>query len=175
MAPSRERAQARQFGTQGGASLLESALGFRMGRAHRHLREGWEQTIADLGLSAPQAAMLRTICERPGLGLRELARAVRTDPMNAKRLADHLEQRDLVRSSDRSSLHQRRDFVPTDEGLALGVQVAERARAWEQHLSELLGAGELEELKGLLAHLEDVLAVEARCVEPQGEGGERTR
>jgi hypothetical protein len=38
------------------------------------LRGAWEEKIADLGLTAPQAALLRAVAQRPGSGLRELAR-----------------------------------------------------------------------------------------------------
>ena len=149
---------------------LESALGFRMGRAHRSLREAWGERIADLGLSPPQAAMLRAICEQPGSGLRELARRVRTDPMNAKRLADHLEQVGLVRSMNDTSHRQRRDLAPTEAGLALAKQVAERAAVWDRRLSRLLGAAQVEQLQRLLQRLEDVLAAELHGVaRPRGE------
>src|SRR5579875_1692870 len=79
-----------------GELALEAGLGFRLGRAHRLLRAAWEQIIADLGLSPPQAALLRAVAQQPGCGLRELARRVQTDAMNAKRLADHLERAGAV-------------------------------------------------------------------------------
>ena len=66
-------------------AAIELELGSRIGQTHRFLKETWERQIADLGLSAPLAARLRAICEQPGSGLRELARSMRTDPMNAKR------------------------------------------------------------------------------------------
>ena len=147
---------------------LESTLGFRMGRAHRSLREAWGESIADLGLSPPQAAMLRAICEEPGSGLRELARRVRTDPMNAKRLADHLEQVGLVRSMTDPSHRQRRDLAPTEAGLVLAKQVAERAARWEHRLSRLFGEAQLEQLQSLLQRLEDVLAPELHGARPPG-------
>ena len=153
------------------AAPLESALGFRMGRAHRSLREAWGERIADLGLSPPQAAMLRAICEQPGSGLRELARRVRTDPMNAKRLADHLEQVGLVRSMTDPSHRQRRDLAPTEAGLVLAKQVAERAAVWERRLSRLFGEAQLGQLQSLLQRLEDVLADELHAAaRPPGEG-----
>ena len=140
---------------------LESGLGFRMGRAHRALREAWGERIADLGLSPPQAAMLRAISERPGSGLRELARRAHTDPMNAKRLVDHLERAGLVASTVDPSHRQRRDLAPTDEGLVLADELARRAAVWTRRLARLLGAAELDQLQRLLARLEDALAAGA--------------
>src|SRR5438045_7434310 len=78
---------------------FDAGLGFRLGRTHRLLREGWEAEIADLEVTAPQAAMLRAICDNPGVGLRQLAARMVTDPMNAKRLADHLESACMTRST----------------------------------------------------------------------------
>ena len=63
-----ERDGARQRWPRPGACrarFLELELGFRMGQTHRVLKETWERQIADLGLSAPLAAMLRAVCERP--------------------------------------------------------------------------------------------------------------
>ena len=140
---------------------LESSLGFVMGRAHRALREAWGERIADLKVSPPQAAMLRAICERPGSGLREVARRTRTDPMNAKRIADHLEQAGLVASTVDPSHRQRRDLEPTAGGVELAGELAVRAAAWHRRLAELVGATELDQLQRLLGRLEDALVREA--------------
>ncbi|MHB1430568.1 MAG: MarR family winged helix-turn-helix transcriptional regulator [Streptosporangiaceae bacterium] len=139
----------------GGA--LESGLGFRLGRAHRILREAWERRIADLGLTPPQAAMLRAACEWRGCGLRELARRTHTDPMNAKRLADHLERDGLVRSATDPDHRQRRVLEPTPEGLAIAAELSGRAAAWGQRLSDLVGANHIAQIHALLDRLEQVL------------------
>lgn len=139
------------------AGRLESRLGFRLGRAHRSLREAWEGQIADLGLSAPQAAVLRAVCERPGSGLREVARRMQTDPMNVKRLADHLEDAGLLHSETHASRRRRRDLFPTRAGATIARSIDRRAASWDRCLSRLFGAGELEELERLLSRLDDAL------------------
>ncbi len=136
---------------------LEASLGFLAGRAHRKLRSAWERQIADLGLTAPQAAMLRAACEWPGSGLRELARRTHADPMNAKRLADHLERAGLLRSSPDAAHRQRRVLEPTERGLAVAGEVAARAAAWERRLTGLIGAEDAVRLKLLLARAEQVI------------------
>ncbi len=140
-----------------GTASIDGELGFRMGQTHRLLKETWERHIADLGLSAPLAAMLRAICEQPGSGLRELARRIRTDPMNAKRLVDHLEHEGLVASSGAASHAQRRELTPTPDGLARVAGLVERSTAFRRQLAQLLGESELERLQQLLVRLEDVL------------------
>ena len=136
---------------------LERELGFRMGQTHRLLKETWERQIADLGLSAPLAAMLRAICEQPGSGLRELARRMRTDPMNAKRLVDHLEHEGLVTSSGTASHAQRRAIDPTSDGLARVAGLVERSASLPRAAVELIGANELDALQDLLGRLEGAL------------------
>lgn len=143
-------------GPEPGGSL-ESVVGFRMGRVHRMLREAWEGRIADLGLSAPQAVILRAVCEWPGSGLRELARRARTDVMNAKRLVDPLEDLGLVHSAADPAHRQRRVFSPTEDGAALAEELARRAAAWNRQLARLLGPGELRHLHRLLGRLEEAL------------------
>ncbi len=136
----------------------EAGLGATLGRTHRVMRSAWEERISDLDLSAPQAALLRTVGEWPGSGLRELSRRLGTDAMNAKRLADHLESRGLLRSASDPAHRQRRIFDLTDEGVALAGEVSSRATSWNRELGAMLGAEELERLQELLALLESALS-----------------
>jgi DNA-binding MarR family transcriptional regulator len=154
--PSSQTPEAPGGGRCAGASL-ESGLGFQLGRLHRVLREAWGEEIADLKLSPPQAAVLRAVCEWPGSGLRELARRMGADAMNAKRLADNLENLDLVRSAADPAHRQRRVLLPTEEGAALAGEINRRAEVWDRRLSELIGAEELRGLNRLLARLEERL------------------
>ena len=150
------------------AGALESGLGFRLGRAHRILRDGWERQIADLGLTPPQAAMLRAACEWRGSGLRELARRTHTDPMNVKRLADHLERAGLVRSVPDPDHRQRRVLEPTPEGLAIAAELTGRAAAWGQRLSDLIGADDIAQIHALLDRLEQaLLATDHGDIQPE--------
>lgn len=137
---------------------LEASLGFRLGRAHRLLRAAWEQAIADLGLTAPQAALLRAVARQPGCGLRELARRMHTDAMNAKRLADHLERAGLVASSADPGHRQRRALRPTARGAALAEDLDRRAAEHQRRLVRVIGPAETARLMGLLNHLELAVA-----------------
>lgn len=142
------------------ARTVETGLGFMLGSAHRALRSAWEAYIADLGVSAPQALVLRMVAETSGVGLRELARRMQTDAMNAKRLADALEDAGLLRSAEDPAHRQKRLLCVTDEGRALATGVAARASAWDGHLAERLGSEGLTRLRSLLANLIESLADE---------------
>lgn len=139
---------------------VEAGLGFMLGSAHRSLRSAWEQYIADLGVSAPQALVLRIVAETSGLGLRELARRMHTDAMNAKRLADALEDGGLVRSKDDPAHRQKRLLCVTDEGRAMAARLVGRAEAWDVHLAERLGGEALVHLRTLLTTLVEALAAD---------------
>ena len=56
--------------------MAPHGVGFLLGVAHRARRRAWEADLADLDLTAPQAAVLRRIAAQPGIGVRRLARAV---------------------------------------------------------------------------------------------------
>jgi DNA-binding MarR family transcriptional regulator len=160
---------------------LESGLGFRLGRVHRMLRGAWEVVITDLGLSPPQAALLRAVAEQPGSGLRELARRMHTDAMNAKRLADHLERTGVIASASDPGHRQRRVFRPTGKGTVVAGELARRAAAQDRRVARLLGAADLAQLQNLLNRLESVLAsglppasgLERHRAGSQGKGGGR--
>ncbi len=153
----------RKIGRQSSGSLGD-ALGYRLGRAHRVIRDAWEMRICDLKLSPPQAAMLRAICESPGSGLRELARWLRTDAMNAKRLVDHLEQNGLVHSSTDPTHRQRRLLDATEEGEKLEQELTRRGEAWNRDLSNLLGEADFNRLEYLLDMVEQAVARESASV-----------
>jgi DNA-binding MarR family transcriptional regulator len=141
-------------------AAFDRGLAFRLGRLHRVLREDWEQHIADLAVTPAQASMLRAIGENPGIGLRQLARRMATDPMNAKRLADHLEHAGLAFSAGDPAHAQRRNLAPTAEGKAVARELTRRATAWNRRLTRRAGGAELHELSRLLGRLEQLFAVE---------------
>jgi DNA-binding MarR family transcriptional regulator len=153
---------------------LEADLRFRLGRAHRAVRGAWQARIADLGLTSPQAGALRAITEQPGTGLRELARRLGTDPMNAKRLADGLEREGLVVSRAHPADARMRVISPTDRGLALGREVERRAGEWQRAIEELLGADDAARLRLILERLEDESAALVVSV-PVAASGDKAR
>ena len=137
---------------------LSQDVGFRLGRAHRHLRASWERAIADLGVTAPQAAALRAAVAQPGQALRGLARVLGTDPMNARRLAIDLERLNLVEV--RTSVRDRRTkgVWPTELGTTLAEELSRRARARRRSLERELGTAAYRQLEELL---EQLLATDA--------------
>jgi DNA-binding MarR family transcriptional regulator len=137
------------------ALALEQNLAFRLGRAHRAVRGAWEARIADLRLSSPQASVLRAVVEQPGIGIRELARRLRTDPMNVKRLADGLEAAGLLASVTDRDDRRRRVLRLTDAGMAVRGELEVRAIAWDATLEGILGRADAARLSATLTRIED--------------------
>jgi DNA-binding MarR family transcriptional regulator len=152
------------------ADPLEAGLSFRLGRAHRTVRGAWRARIADLGLSSAQASTLRAVVERPASGVRELARTLGTDPMNAKRLADSLETVGLVRSSADPADRRIRVLSPTDAGCDLAREVERRSRAWEATLARLLEPDDMAAVLRTLDRLEAGIATLAASSATGGPG-----
>lgn len=114
-------------------------IGFLLGAAHRTRRRQWESCLADLGLTAPQAAVLRLIAARPGRGVRHLARQLGTDPMNAQRIVETLIAAGLCEPRTDPADGRRRPLYPTPRGGHLAKTVTGRASKSEQALADALG------------------------------------
>lgn len=114
-------------------------VGFLLGLAHRARRRRWDARLGDLGLTAPQAAVLRLVTDQPGCGVRHLARRLGTDPMNAQRITEILVANGLCTAGRDSGDARRRPLHPTERGRQLANRVAERAQADEQAIADLLG------------------------------------
>lgn len=139
-----------------GESVPLGGLGFLLGKAHRARRRAWEAELADLGLTAPQAALLRAVTAVPGSGVRGLASVLGTDPMNVQRLAEALIAAGLCVATRDPADARRRPLYPTPEGKRRAELVAHRATATEQTLRAVLGtqdyAAVIDALQRLVAH-----------------------
>lgn len=142
-----------------GTVPLHAGLGFRFGRTQRTLRAAWAARIADLELAPPQAAVLRALAERTGLGVRALARDIGTDPMNVKHVVDGLEARDLVASTLDPSDRRTRCLRLTPGGSRLTAEIESRAQTHEEWLVEVLGSAQYGRLEQALESLELALGL----------------
>jgi DNA-binding MarR family transcriptional regulator len=117
-----------------------SRLGFLLGVTHRERRRAWEAQLADLHITAPQAALPRLVSGHPGRGIRLLARKLATDLMNVQRLADSLAHRQLLETRVDPPDARRRPLYPTTAGQLLAVVITDRAVRAEKHLADQLGS-----------------------------------
>lgn len=136
---------------------LEEGIGFNIARIARTLKSTWSETIADLGITPPHAAILRTIYEANGeIGLREVARRLRADPMNVKRGIDFLEDVGLISSS--ASERGRPRFISlTASGVETVLEVIDRITSQEKIFEECLTKDEIYTLSSALAKVQGYL------------------
>ncbi len=146
-------------GRQEHGDLDPDGVGFLLGVAHRVRRRQWEAHLADLGLTAPQAAVLRLVAAEPGSGVRLIARRLGTDAMNAQRIADTLVARGLCDTRADPQDARRRPLHPTPQGRDLATRVAERAGGDERHLADALGT---RTYRALTAALRTVIELDTR-------------
>jgi DNA-binding MarR family transcriptional regulator len=143
--------------TPGTGLALEAGLGFRLSRLARILRRDWVDELSALSLTPPQAAVLRGVAGSPGCSLRALARRLETDPMNAKRCVDELEQRDLVHSAHRSGDRRPRTLTLSNSGRMLADRVDVLVRGQEHRLYASLGPVRLQRFEAAITRLESTL------------------
>ncbi len=138
---------------------LEDGIGFRLSRLTRSLRAEWAGELAALGLTPPQAAVLRAIGARPGLSLRALARTLGTEPMRAKRCVDDLETAGLLRSAHRGEDRRPRELSLGPKGQELAGRVDMLVRRQEGRIDKVLGDNLRPGLDEALGALEGLLGI----------------
>ena len=164
MTPGQSPSAARRAGPPAEESeVAPHGVGFLLGVAHRARRRAWEAELADLDLTAPQAAVLRLLAAQPGNGVRRLARDLGTDPMNVQRVAETLLSAGLCEPRQDPSDTRRRPLYPTEKGSHLARAVAHRAERAEQALIDALDA---ERYHALLAGLDALIDHDSRTLDP---------
>lgn len=150
--------------------LLDETTGFRLGRLARVLKARFASSLRPLGLTPPQAAVLRALGERSPEGVRAVARRLSADPMNVKHCADELEERGLLRSTHVSADRRLRGLEPTALGMAALESLAGVVQSEEEWLEAVLGSEGLAALARALDRLEAALGIGSavRSAGPRG-------
>ena len=111
--------------------------------------------VGGLGLTAPEAGVLRLLVAQSGLSQRELATRLGSVPSRVVVLVDSLESKGLVRRQ--RSTHDRRnhELRLTDDGIAMMARLGTAAQAHEEDLVAPLSERERTQLAALLDKLRD--------------------
>lgn len=139
---------------------LEEGLGFRLSRLMRVMRAAGAAHLAGLGLTPPQAAILRGVAEHPGSSIRCLARLLGTDAMSVKRCADELERRGLLTSGSLTGDRRPRILQPSDRGTELLGEIDALVRQQERRF-EVLDPAQRRHLTEALTVLEAAAGIGA--------------
>ncbi len=151
---------------------LEDSVGFRLSRLVRVRRERWAGELRALGLTPPQAAILRATRDHPDQALRALARTLKCDAMAVKRCVDELETRELVVTSTRDDDRRVRVVTLTPQGAALMRRLDEFVHHQESTLRAQLSRSQIEVFSALLEHLERAEGIGADEESSSNEEGE---
>ncbi|MHA6760206.1 MarR family winged helix-turn-helix transcriptional regulator [Streptacidiphilus sp. PAMC 29251] len=132
----------------GGAAFLLAQLG-------AHAAAVFAARIADIGLTPPQAGLLRLLAATPGRSQRELAGDLGMPPSRFVPFADELEGRGLIER--RRNPGDRRLYAVhlTEQGTALLGELGQAGRAHEEQICQGLTPEEHGQLTALLRRIAD--------------------
>jgi len=119
--------------------MFEQCLYFNTTALARQLERLWTSAFAPFDLTPPQAFLLRTILDRPGLVQRELAESMAISRPTATRALHGLVSKGLVerRGTDRDGREQ--SVHPTAPALALHAALNEASGKVTRRLKRQLG------------------------------------
>ncbi len=137
---------------------LEAGVGFRLSRLVRNLRKDWAEELIEVGVTPPQAAILRAVGLWPESSVRFIARAIDSDPMNVKRCVDELEAKGLIESGVREGRRASRRLSLSVSGANLVAEIDTLARAQQRRIEDGLGAELHSHLLRSLDRLETLLS-----------------
>ncbi|MFE9655479.1 MarR family winged helix-turn-helix transcriptional regulator [Micromonospora sp. NPDC006431] len=133
---------------RGGAAFLLAQVG-------AHASSRFAERIADLGLTPPQAGLIRAIAAAPASSQQQLATQLGLLPSRVVAFVDDLESRGLLRR-ERSSVDRRQYALHlTQDGEALMRRLQHVARTHERDLCQALDEAEHAQLVALLGRIAD--------------------
>ena len=129
----------------------------------------FSERVGELGLTAPEAGVLRLLVAQPGLSQRELATRLGSAPSRVVVLVDSLELKGLVRRQRSATDRRNHELQLTDDGTAMMASLGATALAHEEDLVAPLSERERTQLADLLDKLR-----EAHGLDPLVHPGYRT-
>ncbi|GAB3393710.1 hypothetical protein GCM10027568_23140 [Humibacter soli] len=140
-------------------------IGFLLSQLGAHASRRFDERVAELGLTAQQAGVLRILGRQPGVSQRDLADRLGLVQSRMVALIDGLERDGLV-ARTRSEVDRRSyRLTLTDQGTARLDELRAVAEAHEAELAGQLTAGQRDELYGLLRSLAGSLDVDVEVHE----------
>jgi DNA-binding MarR family transcriptional regulator len=140
-------------GTNDGRPAADGGIAFLLAQLGAHAAGRFAERIRPLGLTPPQAGVLRLLALVPGQSQRDLAAALGMHAPRLVALIDELERRALV-SRERDPNDRRNYAISlTDQGRELFADLGQSARDHELAMTSGLDANERAQLLTLLRRL----------------------
>ena len=137
----------------GGADGPPIGIHFLLAQLGAHAAEQFAARVAALGLTPPQAGLLRALAARPGLSQQALAQHLRTQPSRVVTLVDDLEGRGLVERRLDPRDRRLHALHLTPDGQELLRQIGQVAMQHEDAICAPLDHDERSQLRSLLERL----------------------
>ena len=137
----------------GGADGPPIGIHFLLAQLGAHAAEQFAARVAALGLTPPQAGLLRALAVRPGVSQQALAQHLRTQPSRIVALVDDLEGRRLVERRPDPRDRRLHALHLTPDGQELLRQIGQLAMQHEDATCAPLDHDERSLLRSLLERL----------------------
>jgi DNA-binding MarR family transcriptional regulator len=132
---------------------LEGVLGFHLRMAHVAIYRDFAASMAELGLTQKQLAVMELIHRNPGVSQIDLAQALGTDRATMMGLVDRLDTRGIVVRRPSKVDRRRQELRLTNSGAALLDDAYGRVDRHEQRFLSRFADTELEALLGALKRI----------------------
>jgi DNA-binding MarR family transcriptional regulator len=130
--------------------MFDHCLYFNTTALARLLEREWSAAFAEMGLTPPQAFLLRLVLERPGLSQRELADAMTIARPTATRLLDGLAQRRLIKRRAGTEDAREQHIHPTAAAEAIRIALNAASGQVTRRLKAMLSPQVFEHTVGKL-------------------------
>jgi DNA-binding MarR family transcriptional regulator len=130
--------------------MFDHCLYFNTTALARLLEKEWSAAFSDVGLTPPQAFMLRLVLDQPGLSQRELADAMTIARPTATRVLDGLERRKLIKRHAGEADAREQRIHPTADADAIRAELNAASGNVTRRLKQLLGPQVFEQTVGKL-------------------------
>jgi len=118
--------------------MFEHCLYFNTTALARQLEKEWSEAFAPFGLTPPQAFMLRTVLEKPGLLQREIAESMAISRPTATRALDGLAAKGFIQRTSSEYDGRERAVQPTPVAIEIHADLNEASRAVTARLQKEL-------------------------------------
>ncbi len=125
--------------------MFDHCIYFNTTALARMLEREWAKAFAPLGLTPPQAFMLRVILEKPGLLQREIADELTITRPTATRALDGLQEKGLIRRETTERDGREYAIKPTADAVAIKEQINAASGEVTRRLKKKLGTAEFDE------------------------------
>lgn len=128
-------------------------VAFLLAQVGAYAASAFAERVSEVGLTPPQAGLLRLVAMRPGQAQRAYAAYLRMPPSRFVSMVDALEERGIVERRRAASDRRANELHLTDAGNALMRQLAAVGRAHEDAMCAALDPEERRSLRAWLVRI----------------------